>query len=100
MLGKGSRRARGAAFTDLAKRESLLAVALGLAAGPVFLAAGPDRFLVWYGILAAAPLFIPPPCSARQSLGAALRACLTWTITAASASLVSLGATIIARALG
>ena len=36
------------------KRELLLALALGLAAGPTFCVVGPERFLSWYGILLVA----------------------------------------------
>ncbi|BAF60676.1 hypothetical membrane protein [Pelotomaculum thermopropionicum SI] len=33
------------------KRELCLAAALGLAAGPTYLAAGPANFLTWYAVL-------------------------------------------------
>lgn len=39
------------------KRELLLASALGLAAGPTYLAAGPASFLTWYSIVIGGGLF-------------------------------------------
>jgi len=39
------------------KRELALAAALGLAAGPVYLASGPERFLAWYAVLLGGGLF-------------------------------------------
>ena len=39
------------------KREVYLAAVLGLAAGPTYLAAGPERFLTWYAVLLGGGLF-------------------------------------------
>jgi hypothetical protein len=39
------------------KRELLLASALGLAAGPTYLAVGPTDFLTWYSIVLGGGLF-------------------------------------------
>jgi len=39
------------------KRELLLSGVLGLAAGPVYLAAGPANFLTWYAVVIGGGLF-------------------------------------------
>lgn len=39
------------------KRELALALVLGLAAGPCYLMAGPDKFLTWYAVLVGGGIF-------------------------------------------
>ena len=39
------------------KREIALASVLGLLAGPTYLVAGPERFLVWYAVLLGGGIF-------------------------------------------
>jgi hypothetical protein len=39
------------------KRELFLAGCLGLAAGPTYLAAGPDKFLTWYAVVLGGGIF-------------------------------------------
>ena len=39
------------------RREIALASALGLLAGPTYLAAGPDKFLIWYAVVLGGGIF-------------------------------------------
>jgi hypothetical protein len=87
-------------FVSLEKHELLLALALGLAAGPVLLMAGPHRFFSWYAamLLVAGQPALPPELRPGQPLGmvlkAALKKALVWTAALTAAAQVSLGVVI------
>ncbi|MCL6558839.1 MAG: hypothetical protein K6U74_08545 [Firmicutes bacterium] len=70
------------------KRELLLASALGLAAGPTYLAAGPAQFLTWYAVVIGGVLF--STAFWLKEVRASWKLWLTWPVVMAAGAALSM----------
>ena len=80
-------------------RELALAFTLGLLAGPIYLAAGPGRFLAWYALALGAGVFSTTPWLREiKPSGAARLLWLAWPLVLLLGTAVSLGLATLAAA--